>query len=781
MGTRVGGALADEARMPDLLFVLGLALWSAGVGSRLLDAVRGSRVRSAESLALAVPLGLGALALATLGLGELGALNPTGLSVVLVVGVCWAGRNALEAGFLLVRTVPLARGCLRERVDWALAVGLLATLLGTLVTALAPVTDGDALCYHLQVPKVFLARGAVFFDPDLHETVYPLLTELLYAVALAFRGPVACRLIHWMLSLVFVANVTLLAWPSLGRRAWWAGAVALLVPAVSNSMSASLNDVALAAFGSAALVAWMRFHERPKVRSAILTGVFAGLAIGVKYPALVLCGILGMAIAARCASVVQSPAVRRVFETRFLPRRRVSRPESPVLQSLFSRADHIAAPAKPFPPLAKEGLGEVSQKLSATATRNSPQSLETSEPPTARQPGHMAPLGSPPLTPPSHGGERVGNRSERNTLGAEQRLVSDPHLSSRGQFANAIDFGYAKHIGHRDAPVLLSYLAAFVLTNLLVGGCWYLRAWLSTGNPVYPFFRQVFGGSGLDEVLDPIKRPLAVNVWNLATALVPLTLQPDRFDSFSHQFGPVFLLFLPALLIEKPSRRILGLASIGYLFLVLCLTQRQSMRFVLIALGPLSVAIAWLAARWWDRRSIPGRVLVGMLLLCLGLEAMIAVARARHGAAVVIGRESEAEFLSRREPTYRVGRWIAEHLPPIARIVGQDHRGFYLPRAYTMELAHRRRTGLGRRGESALVVVEQLRQAGFTHLLLCPPIPETAVEFDPTLGRLLAPWLKHRPALFDEAIQDGDGVTRRYAIYRLDDAVATRGGRTERR
>ena len=116
------------------------------------------------------------------------------------------------------------------------------------------------------MPKVFLARGAVGFEPDLHETVYPLVTEMLYAVALAFRGPVACRLIQWVLGLVFAANVTALARPSLGARAWWAGAIALLVPAVSNGMSAPLNDVALAAFGTAAIVGWTRFRERPVAR-----------------------------------------------------------------------------------------------------------------------------------------------------------------------------------------------------------------------------------------------------------------------------------------------------------------------------------------------------------------------------------------------------------------------------------------------------------------------------------------------------------------------------------
>jgi hypothetical protein len=154
-------------------------------------------------------------------------------------------------------------------------------------------------------------------------------------------------------------------------------------------------------------------------------------------------------------------------------------------------------------------------------------------------------------------------------------------------------------------------------------------------------------------------------------------------------------------------------------------------------------------------------------VLMLGFEAALALARARHGLGVVLGRETAAAYLSRREPSYRVGRWVGAHLPTSARLVGQDHRGFYFPRPYTMELAHRRRTGLGTRGETPAAIVALLRGAGFTHLLLCPPVPETAVEFDPTLGRKLAPWLAtHRP-LYREEIVDPDGVLRRYAIHDL--------------
>jgi hypothetical protein len=615
--------------MIDLGFALLVALVSAGLGKRVLDGLKQTPDHPLDVTALALPIGMGLVALATLLVGQAGWLNFVGLSVLLGVVieigiVCW------------LRMIPELRSWLHKRVQtrsrtrlslyFAFCLGML--LVGTALTALTPVTDGDALCYHLQVPKVFLMHESVGFVPDLHETVYPLVTEMLYLIALAFRGPVACRGIQWILGIVFAANVTALARPTLGRRAWWAGTIALLVPAVSNGMSAPLNDVALAAFGTAAIFAWVRLNERPSASAAVVAGLCAGLALGVKYPAIVLCALLFATVAAR--------------------------------------------------------------------------------------------------------------------------VLTDRKTTRQGA-----------------RTPWLTLAAIYLLTAVAVGGCWYLRAFIYTGNPVFPYFRAAFGGAGIDEVLGASKRPLPVTFWNLITAIVPLSLQPDRFDSFSHQFGPFFLLFLPLVFVYRTPRRILALLALGYAFLIICLTQRQSMRFVLIAVGPMSIAVAYFAVILSRRSTIPARLMIAILVAAMGFQTALALARSRHALTVLAGRESTTEFLARREPTFAVGQWAAQNLPRDARLIGQDHRGFYFPRDYTMELAHRRRTGLGQQGESPAQIIDRLRATGFTHILFCPPTPEKAVEFDPTLGRLLGPWVAQQKALFSQDLTDGDGVVRHYAIYEL--------------
>jgi Protein of unknown function (DUF1420) len=607
----------------DLLFIVILSTIAFGLGRQILGWLHALPEHPVDGLSMSLPIGLGILSLATFAIGQLGWLNPIGLAALLIVSAT-LGWHARGFGWT---SSSLTSGMRSIRFS-LFHIFLLATLTSTFICALAPVTDGDALCYHLQVPKIWLAAGAPTYEPDLHESVYPALVETLYALGLAFASPVSCRLIQWTLGLCFAGLVTAVARPHLGGRAHWAGLIALLTPAITNGMAAPLNDVALATYGMAALYALTRWLDQPTIRRTVLVGFCCGLAIGVKYPALVWSSLIGLIM-----------------------------------------------------------------------------------------------LGS---------------------SGATGRL----------------QLGFL-------ARARLARISLFAALLIATGGCWYLRAYNSTGNPVHPFFKHTFGGAGLDVVLDPIKRPLEVSPFNLMTALVPMTLQPDRFDSFSHQFGPAYLLFLPAFLLSRPSRRLTSIVGLGYLFLVVCLTQRQSMRFVLIAVGPMAIGVASVASQWFDRREITPRLLIATLVLVLGFQLALAASRTRHVVSVALGIESREHYLHRREPTYQVGRWVAENLSSNAHIIGQDHRGYYFPCSYTMELAHRRRTGLGLNHESASQIVSTLRSRGFTHLLMCPPTSESAVEFDPELGRLLDQWLADRSPLYSKPCLDQDGVTRCYAIYDL--------------
>ena len=255
---------------------------------------------------------------------------------------------------------------------------------------------------------------------------------------------------------------------------------------------------------------------------------------------------------------------------------------------------------------------------------------------------------------------------------------------------------------------------------------------------------QAFGGAGLDEVLDPIKRPMAVDALEPADGARAVDA---RARSVRQLLAPVRagLPAVPAGAAAGSGRRgaCWALAAIGYAFLTLCLTQRQSMRFVLIAVGPMSVAVAWLARTWWDAATVARHALV------VGAAAGARIrgepgrrAGAARARAWCSGASRPSHYLARREPTYPrrpVGRRAPARVGPPGRAgpprllhPARLHDGAGPPPTDRPGPPRR----VGRRGRRPTP-----RRPGFTHVLLCPPVPETAVEFDPTLGRLLAPWL----------------------------------------
>ena len=281
-------------------FGLGRPLW------------RGLRLDEDDPLAVgvwSVGLGLVAAGMILVGLGLCGLLYVP-LVGVLTTGAAFWGlgqllqarvRRAAELDERAGRFEPLlepdeAEDPADDRSEpgpapWVLrgvlwAAGLAAA--GSLVAALAPPTAGDALCYHLELPKQFLVRHGLAFLPYHDNSTFPLLAEMWYLWGLALQGGVCAQLVHWGLGLLLALGSVVLATPILGRPwAWVVGALVLLVPGVNNQMTAPLNDVALAAVTVLALAAWWRGAAGGEGRRwFLLAGVMAGAAMGTKYVAL---------------------------------------------------------------------------------------------------------------------------------------------------------------------------------------------------------------------------------------------------------------------------------------------------------------------------------------------------------------------------------------------------------------------------------------------------------------------------------------------------------------
>ncbi len=318
--------------LAQLLSILGfvcLAMASFGLGRPIL---RGLGIRDeAGGFAHAVwslALGLVVAGMLLLGLGMLGLLYVPVIGVLTLAGCFWGVGEIVRArrDSILRKTQTAERGGPQLPDDDAqrscappgrwLCCGIFlaaaAACLGSLIGALAPPTAGDAMCYHLELPKTFLADHTISFLPYHDNSTFPLLTEMWYLWALAFDGGVCAQLVHWGMGILLGLATAVLAQPILGRR--WsmiAGALVVLVPGVNNQMTAPLNDIALATMTTLALAAWWRaVVDQNNVRWFIIAGLFGGGALGTKYLGLV----FALAVAATWVwMLVKHPRRRRTL------------------------------------------------------------------------------------------------------------------------------------------------------------------------------------------------------------------------------------------------------------------------------------------------------------------------------------------------------------------------------------------------------------------------------------------------------------------------------------
>lgn len=191
---------------------------------------------------------------------------------------------------------------------WLLTSAAIIAVTASFLGSLAPPTAGDALCYHLELPKRFLQEGRIDFRPDDDNITYPLVAEMGFLWALAFDAPAAAATVQWAFGLLLAGAAYLLALPYLGS-AWsrLAAAVVLLAPGVNNQMTAPLNDLVLAACCALSLAAFDRARKEPSRGNFLLVGLLLGGALGVKYTAM----IFAIALAAAWIRTVVDDAIQR--------------------------------------------------------------------------------------------------------------------------------------------------------------------------------------------------------------------------------------------------------------------------------------------------------------------------------------------------------------------------------------------------------------------------------------------------------------------------------------
>ena len=260
------------------------------------------------------------------------------------------------------------------------------------------------------------------------------------------------------------------------------------------------------------------------------------------------------------------------------------------------------------------------------------------------------------------------------------------------------------------AVQILGVTLALGATALLIAMPWYVRAWHASGNPFFPELYGLFGGGPATRWDAAAERGLANfkahfgfhgGPWALLRLPWDVTVHSALFGG---SLGPLWLMLIPANLVmgrRDRATRVLAGAVVAYVAVWASPISSYQLRFLV----PIVAALALVGARAWQRVTVTAAWIdpkvrlathVAVLVVaCLNLPPFTPLHEAdRSGnygwlthvlrvppTAVVTGRESEEQFLSREVPSHRAWQYANRHLPPDAIVLTfSDGDNFYSAR-----------------------------------------------------------------------------------------------------
>jgi hypothetical protein len=335
-------------------------------------------------------------------------------------------------------------------------------------------------------------------------------------------------------------------------------------------------------------------------------------------------------------------------------------------------------------------------------------------------------------------------------------------------------------------------LVGFALVSLLVGGGWYLRNIFWTGNPVYPFAYEIFGGKGwtlemakaytLDQaafgfgrgVLDFVQAPwrLAMAPLNFKQPFWPLLDTPIQngtngafevpaqvLQSF---VGPPLLAFGLLLVFMRRKPPLIGFLLWTFAaFWVFWFVTSQQIRYLLPMLALLCLCCGWGVLRLMARGALLKTTCALALVAWFVFVPVHTLWRMRDVLPVVMGAQTPEAFLTRTFAGYTAMQWASRNTSPLVRFaVYGEPRCFYLQRDYFWaDDPHNNLVDYSALRSGALLAAA-LQKMGATYVLW----NSEAVRNGGFGGA---------PSHFDEAVREGlfqpVFQARGYCVYRIAD------------
>ena len=282
-----------------------------------------------------------------------------------------------------------------------------------------------------------------------------------------------------------------------------------------------------------------------------------------------------------------------------------------------------------------------------------------------------------------------------------------------------------------------SFVSMFVFGIVAGGvvGIWYVKNWLMTENPVYPFLQSFLGGPTMRPELLAAGSPtlgerfyhniLSIEnpVWRTILQFYRLVMVPETVRGHVSPFFVASLPLVAAIAFRTRSQ----MRSILVIALLLFLWWAPTTFFIrtglpVMALMSIPVAAAvMLVGKQEHLVRLTLTALVGMFLVgsIVGVVRNVAPAM-----PVVAGTQSTDQYLLSRGPekagfdTYDAYMFIDRKLPKDAYLLLWDARGYYMKRPYISALEYIQSMADPDRIYDPERVLDELRRFGLTHVAM---------------------------------------------------------------
>ena len=248
-----------------------------------------------------VGLGIGILSHALLLLGLAGLWSRISVYTILGLSVCGGLWCQWRQPFADSEAKPNPVNEFSGPFEGILILFLGFLILLNLLACLGPEFFYDSLVYHLAMPQLYALHGRIIPTPHMIYSGNPFGAEMLYGLALTIKDERLAKLLNWGISILTATLIYRWSRPRYGLRA---GLIATLlyysIPMVCFQSWASTAELLWTLYTLLAVFALLEILRQPIARSAArakllaLCGCFGGLAMSVKYPAVVGFAVLSM-------------------------------------------------------------------------------------------------------------------------------------------------------------------------------------------------------------------------------------------------------------------------------------------------------------------------------------------------------------------------------------------------------------------------------------------------------------------------------------------------------